>query len=119
MLLLTLGLARNVQAGLGQLLHDTETMCLYTLCANVFHCIAVAAQVICETSSVHAVIWQEGTSKPLCQVAWSPAHSLGNPGQTPVSPMSPIATQIACAKIVISIHGPTLPAERTLLAILT
>ncbi len=68
-------------------------MHIYPLCQCIpLHC--SGAQVICETSSVHAVIWQEGTSAPLCQVVWSPAHSFGNPGQTPVSSMSPIATQI-------------------------
>ncbi len=92
----------------------------HTFFANAFHCIAVAAQVIYEASSeldLHAVaIWQKSTSAPLCQTARSPAHSFGHPGEASVSPVSPIATQIACAKNVISIHGPTLPAERMLLA---
>ena len=53
------GLACIVQAGSGLLLHDRKTKCLYTFCANAFHCIAAVAQVICETSSqldFHAVI---------------------------------------------------------------
>ena len=60
LLLLTLGLACVVQAGSGLLLHDRKTKCLYTFCANAFHCPAVVAQVICETSGeldFHAVIW--------------------------------------------------------------
>ena len=108
MILLTLGLACIVQAGSGLLLHDSKTTCPDSFCANAFHCIAVAAQVIYEASGkldLHAVaIWQKGTSAPLCQIARSPAHSFGHPGEASVSPVSPVATQIACAKQVSSIH---------------